>query len=294
MTAGVPGDWSGRGVLVTGGAAGIGLALGAAAARRGASVVLADIEPSVAEASAQRLREDGLDVSALACDVTDPASVARAVEDSVTRLGGLNMLCANAGVGGSTPISKMATVDEFMWVMQVNLFGVFYAIREAVPALSAAAATGAPANIVVTGSENSLGIPDYVPAMPAYQTSKHALLGLTDSIRKEMTELGVGVTLLCPSYVVTEGWNAGRNRPERFGGPRLNDPAVREKLAKLGQDPDEVAELTFAAVEEGAEIVVTREVTRGPVEKRARAVEDAFRRLAEATTKSDKIDEEVR
>jgi NAD(P)-dependent dehydrogenase (short-subunit alcohol dehydrogenase family) len=266
-------------VLVTGGAAGIGLALGRAAAERGASVVLADIELDAAERSAAALRKEDLNVTSVLCDVTDSGSVQSAVTETVSRQGGINLLCANAGVGGNSGIADL-TDAEFTWIMQVNLFGVFYAVHSAVPALQAAAAGGALSHILITGSENSLGIPDYVPTMIAYRTSKHALLGFADAVRRDLAPSGVGATLLCPSYVVTEGWNGGRNRPERFGGPVLNDPAVRERLAKLGQDPNEVAQLALAGVDERAEIVVTRAASKACADVRARTVEAAFARLA--------------
>ncbi|SNQ45300.1 conserved hypothetical protein [Frankia canadensis] len=276
-------DWSGLGVLVTGGAAGIGLALGRAAAVRGASVVLADIEPDVAEQAAVKLRADGFDVTSLACDVTDYDAVTAAVAEATARMGGLNLLCANAGVGGSTGIADL-TVEEFTWIMQVNLFGVFHAVRASVAALQASAAAGALAHILITGSENSLGIPEYVPPMTSYQTSKHALLGFTDAVRRDLAASGVGATLLCPSYVVTEGWNAKRNRPARFGGPEYNDPSRREALRKLGQDPDEVARMALAGVDERAEIVVTRETSKACADARHRVVEAAFARLAATTS----------
>src|SRR4051812_12085665 len=132
-------NWSGAGVLVTGGAAGIGLSLGRAAARRGAKVVLSDIEEDVAEKAAAGLREEGLDASSLRCDVTNPDEVAACIEETVARLGTLNLLCANAGVGASNPITGMS-LAEFNWIMQVNLFGVVHAVHAAVPALRSAAA----------------------------------------------------------------------------------------------------------------------------------------------------------
>jgi NAD(P)-dependent dehydrogenase (short-subunit alcohol dehydrogenase family) len=134
--------------------------------------------------------------------------------------------------------------------------------------------------VLVTGSENSLGLPQNVPAATAYQTSKTALLGLTDCVRRDLAPAGIGVTLLCPSYVATEVWNARRNRPDHFGGPEHGDPAVREEMHRIGQDPDEVAALALDGVDANAPIVATRSVSNACAEVRARQVRDAFDRLA--------------
>ena len=274
-----PPSWSGLGVVVTGGAAGIGLSLGRVAAARGAAVVLADIEKGVAEKAAASLRADGGDVRAAYCDVTDYGSVEATFAEAAERLGGINVLCANAGVGSLGSIDEL-TVSEFSWIMQVNLFGVFHAIRAAVPHLKLRVSTGQRAHVLVTGSENSLGLPQNVPAATAYQTSKTALLGLTDCVRRDLAPASIGVTLLCPSHVATEVWNARRNRPDDFGGPEQGDPAVREEMHRIGQDPDEVAALALDGVDANAAIVATRSVSNACAEVRARQARDAFDRLA--------------
>jgi NAD(P)-dependent dehydrogenase (short-subunit alcohol dehydrogenase family) len=271
--------WSGLGVVVTGGAAGIGLSLGRVAAARGAAVVLADIEKDVAEKAAAGLRADGADVHAAYCDVTDYESVEAALAEAAQRLGGINVLCANAGVGSVGGIDDL-TVSEFSWIMQVNLFGAFHAVHAALPYLKAQVAAGRRAHVLVTGSENSLGVPEGAPASTAYQTSKTALHGLADCVRRDLAPAGIGATLLCPSFVATEVWNARRNRPDHFGGPQQGDPALREQMRAIGQHPDEVAALALDGVDENVPIVATRSVSSACAEVRMRQVRDAFDRLA--------------
>jgi len=94
-------SWAGYGVVATGGAAGIGLVLGRAAAARGAAVMLMDIDLDIAEEQAAKLRAEGAQAHALFCDVTDHASVEAALAEAVDRLGGINILRANADVGSS-------------------------------------------------------------------------------------------------------------------------------------------------------------------------------------------------
>jgi NAD(P)-dependent dehydrogenase (short-subunit alcohol dehydrogenase family) len=277
--------WSGLGVFVSGGAAGIGLSLGRIAAERGAGVVLADIEEGVAEQAAASLRADGARAFGLRCDVTDYDEVTQAIEQSVEKLGQLNLICANAGVGLSATLENTSVAD-FAWVMEVNVYGVFAVARAGAAYLRVAAASGQRAHILVTGSENSLGLPAHVPAMTAYQTSKYALLGLTDCMRRDLAPSGVDVTILCPSYVATEGWNARRSRPPRFGGPQQADPAFRQALHQIGQDPDEVARMAYAGIDRGDEIIVTSPVSKACADVRAAQVERAFAQLAESSEPS--------
>jgi short-subunit dehydrogenase len=83
-------------------------------------------------------------------------------------------------------------------------------------------AAGRPAHVLNTGSEHSVGIP--FPGMGMYRATKHAVLGLSDVLRQELEPHGVGGSILCPGVVRTEIWNAGRSRPDRFGG-RQESPA---------------------------------------------------------------------
>jgi len=110
------------------------------------------------------------------------------------------------------------------------------------------------------------------------------VLGLSDAVRRDLGPAGVTVSILCPSYVGTEGWNAKRNRPDRYGGPMQADPALRERLAAIGQPADAVAGIAFDGMERGDFIIVTNDVSRDFALARNADVERAFGRLDDQTT----------
>ncbi|MBV8868187.1 MAG: SDR family NAD(P)-dependent oxidoreductase, partial [Acetobacteraceae bacterium] len=129
-------ELAGRTAFVTGGASGIGFALGQAFAEAGMSVVLADIERDALAAAVERLRGLGPGVRGVACDVTDPASVERAAEASYAAFGRVHVVCNNAGVGGGSGIDDIS-LDTWRWVLDVNLMGVLHGVRAFLPHIRA-------------------------------------------------------------------------------------------------------------------------------------------------------------
>jgi NAD(P)-dependent dehydrogenase (short-subunit alcohol dehydrogenase family) len=120
-------DLAGKTAFVTGGASGIGLALGRAFAEAGMNVMLADIETDALPAAVASLRDVGPDVRGVTCDVTDPASVERAAQASYNAFGNVHVICNNAGVGGGSGIDAIS-LDTWRWVLDVNLMGVVHGI----------------------------------------------------------------------------------------------------------------------------------------------------------------------
>jgi short-subunit dehydrogenase len=111
--------------------------------------------------------------------------------------------------------------------------------------------------------------------MGLYTASKHAVLALSDVLRRELEPDGIGVSILCPGGVRTQIWNAARNRDERFGGPRQAPPAFASFLAS-GMDPDEVGRLAVAGIQRGDFFVLSHPVVRAIVEARYRELLAAF------------------
>lgn len=226
--------------VVTGGANGIGKALCVEIARRGGKVVVADIELANAENVAAELRAQGHDALAVQCDVTRLESLEAARDAVLARFGKVNLLCNNAGVimGGAIENTRE---NDMRWMYEVNVFGVVRGTQVFLPALKEAAARGEFAHVLFTGSENSLGVPIAGPCS-VYTSTKHAVLGIADTFRRDMkaAETGVGTTLVCPAVVNTELWNAGRNRPQELGGPKPGNPASAE-FFKAANTPESVA-----------------------------------------------------
>ncbi len=113
--------------------------------------------------------------------------------------------------------------------------------------------------------------------MGVYTASKHAVLGLSDVLRRELAGFDIGVSVLCPAVVRTEIWNAGRTRGDRFGGP-VQSPEVFRQFMESGMDPDEVGRIAVEGMQRDDFLILTHPEVRAVAEERARIVRDAFDR----------------
>lgn len=182
-------SFDGKVVAITGGAGGIGLATALAFGRAGAKVAVFDIG-GLDEA---RAALDGAGVPSLAvrCDVTVPASCRTAVASVAEAFGGLDVLVNNAGIGHRSGFAE-TDVGVFRRVMEVNFFGALHATHAALPHLIARRGV-----VVVISS-----VAGFAPLLgrSGYAASKHALHGLFDSARAELSPHGVDVSIVCPSF----------------------------------------------------------------------------------------------
>ncbi|ROO87949.1 NADP-dependent 3-hydroxy acid dehydrogenase YdfG [Actinocorallia herbida] len=191
--------------VVTGGANGIGAGIGRALAQAGAHVVVADVDRSAAEITAGELGRIGVRTLAVECDVRERAAVEALAEHSWQAFGRVDVMVNNAGV--LPPVGRLVDLaeQEVRRVLDVNVVGVWQGCsvfgRRFIE-------QGTPAHILNTGSENSLGIPHTGAA--AYTASKHAVLGLSDVLRRELPEF-IGVSVLCPGMVATRLGSAEPN-----------------------------------------------------------------------------------
>jgi NAD(P)-dependent dehydrogenase (short-subunit alcohol dehydrogenase family) len=257
----------GRIAVVTGGGSGIGREIALELARAGMHVALADIELDAAEHVADEVRALGTRALAVRTDVADLMSVeamAAAVDDE---LGAVDVLCNNAGVlifGAAQDLK----VDDWRWVLDVNVFGVLHGVYTFLPRMLE---RGEPAHIVNTASIASLA------GRGVYGVSKAAILNITETLHADLEGTNVGVTALMPGMLNTKIVAAQRNRPAAYGTkadePFGSEPVsfgvdarycgVRVREAILG---DEL--YAFAGVPEG-----TDEPLRvGPVERAAALV----------------------
>jgi len=188
---------AGKTALVTGAGTGIGRASAAALSRAGASVALLGRREAALEETARECREGEGQVLVLAADVSQRASVDRAVARMVEAWGRLDILVANAGT--NTRRRSMAEIPPEEWdeVIAVNLTGVYNAARAALPHLRA----GGDGLVIVIGSTAALGA-SKLPGI-AYTASKHALVGFTATLRVEEREHGIRATVIHPGEVDT-------------------------------------------------------------------------------------------
>jgi NAD(P)-dependent dehydrogenase (short-subunit alcohol dehydrogenase family) len=185
-----------RVAVVTGGASGIGRALGAALVRRGDQVVLADVDGDAATAVAERLTSEGPGTaSALPVDVRDAAAVAAVVAETVQRHGRLDLMVNNAGIGIGGNVEELA-VGHWDRAIGVNLRGVVHGVQAAYPVM----VRQGHGHIVNTASLAGL-LP--APGAAPYSATKWAVVGLSLSLRGEGAGKGVRVSVVCPGGVDT-------------------------------------------------------------------------------------------
>ncbi len=221
--------------VITGAASGIGLALATALSAKGARVVLADIEYERAAAEAEAIRTAGGDAIALFADHADKASLAELADYCFDHLSDIDLVVANAGVGAGGPI--FTTPDRNIdWVLAVNLLGPVHLSQAFVPRMIDA---DRPACFAVTASEHALGLPHRGGQASIYTISKHAVLGFVETLRRDLAETSVKVSVICPGVVTTEIWNPLRNRHDRYGGPRI---VGAQPTSQNGLSPEVAAE----------------------------------------------------
>jgi NAD(P)-dependent dehydrogenase (short-subunit alcohol dehydrogenase family) len=251
-------DLVARTAFVTGGASGIGLALGRAFADAGMRVMLADIEPEALLIAVDSLCNLGLGVRGVACDVTDPASIERAAETTYATFGNVHVVCNNAGVAGGSGIDNIS-LNTWRWVLDVNLMGVLHGIRTFLPHIRGHGEGGHIVNTAsMAGLSSGLGL-------SPYSASKFAVINISEGLAKQVAPLGIGVTVLCPGFVRTRISESERNRPERYGPAPAPDPespagkfaARQAELGRLGLEPVDVATRVLTAIREDELYVFT-------------------------------------
>lgn len=244
-------DINNKTAVVTGGGNGIGKALCTALAEAGANVVIADIELDAAEAVKAEISATGARCLALAVDVTDEGSVNRMRDAAQEAFGSVDLLVNNAGVMHPTKPLFETTSADLEWVMSVNVGGVMNGIRSFVPLFIE---QGTPAWILNTASEHSLGVPHLGGGL--YTASKHAVLGLSDVLRRELPE-HIGVSVLCPGIVGTTLWKASERRQDRYGGAETGSEQAGAAMQHIGMLVEDVAEATIRGLEEENFFIVT-------------------------------------
>jgi NAD(P)-dependent dehydrogenase (short-subunit alcohol dehydrogenase family) len=231
----------GKRALVTGAARGLGLAIATLFAQRGARVALADLDEPGVRAAAEGI---GGDAIGLRCDVTKGSEVRQAVEDSVQAFGGLDVMVNNAGVEIGKPIPETED-DEFAQLMAVNVGGVFYGIKYAVPALAQTRGC-----IVNMSSVAGLG---GCPLLGVYCASKAAVIRLTQTASRELRDFGIRVNAICPSFIDTEMVGRLVSPFEAATGANFAELTAQAQ-GRLGT-PEEVAEVAAFLASDDASFV---------------------------------------
>jgi 3-oxoacyl-[acyl-carrier protein] reductase len=191
-------SWREVKVLVTGGSQGIGLGLTRAFAQTGATVTICGRDGDRLRAATKRLHDDGLDVSAVQADVAIPEACDRLVQEASSGMGGLDVLCTNAGVYPEQSIADL-TGDDVGRILDTNLKGTMFTVRAALPHLERSGR----GRVVVTSSIT--GPVTGYPGLSAYAASKAGQLGFVRTAAVELAPSGITVNAILPGIIATEG-----------------------------------------------------------------------------------------
>lgn len=185
-------------VIITGAASGIGLAMARRLLDQGAHVMLADCDETALANALASLEGFGERVRAHVVDVTQAASVEAMVHQALADWGHIDYLFNNAGIGGSLPIGS-ATLDHWHRIVDINLWGVIHGVHAVLPHMLSRRS----GHIVNTASISGL-VP--FPGQALYNTTKYAVVGLSETLRHELRNDGVRVTVACPGPVASGIW----------------------------------------------------------------------------------------
>src|SRR5262245_297109 len=263
---------NGKVAVVTGGASGIGRALCLAFAREGARVVVADLDDAgMAETTADVARA-GSAAIAVKTDVSRLDDVQALADRAFAEMGGVHVLCNNAGIalwGGL----ESATHRDWEWAIGVNLWGVIHGIEAFVPRMIA---QKLPGHIVNTASMAGLIASQ---GLGVYNTTKYAVVGLSETLQKDLRGYGIGVSVLCPMGVKTSIRQSARSRPERLRNTVAADSAGEVDLIGRSLEPAHVADRVLRAIRANRLYVITHEEGLAPLRRR-------FERMVQAVEES--------
>lgn len=257
-------DFNDKVVVITGGASGVGRSLAFALGRRGAKIVVGDVDTAAMEQVGADLDAEGVANVVAHCDVTQLDSQNALADAAQEAFGGIHLVFANAGIGaGESGALWDYSEKDWQWCLNVNLWGVINSIRAFMPRLVAA---GEPAHFVVTGSGNGALL--VYPDQPIYTATKAAVHTITENLHYQVQagNLPVKVSALFPGpHIVDTGlFNSGRVRPEALQKDSSGNESginsvddMKRMAAEFGIDlqtthPDEVAAMAVEGLERDA------------------------------------------
>jgi NAD(P)-dependent dehydrogenase (short-subunit alcohol dehydrogenase family) len=265
--------FNGKGAVITGGANGIGFATATEFARRGARVVLADVDKPALEKAVARLHADGFDAHPVMCDVRKLDDMVHLADESFRLLGQVDIVFSNAGIVVAGPIAQM-THDDWHWVIDIDLWGSIHAVEAFLPRLLEQGAGG---NIAFTASFAGL-VPNV--GLGAYSVAKYGVVGLAETLAREVKEHGIGVSVLCPMNIETKLLsNSERLRGADSG--LASTAVVTEGPAPAPSQEDtlgvdEVARLTADAIAANRLYVLPHAAARASVRRRFERIDRTF------------------
>jgi NAD(P)-dependent dehydrogenase (short-subunit alcohol dehydrogenase family) len=264
-------DFQGKVAVVTGAASGIGRALAEHAAQEGMQVVLADIEEAALQQVRRALEASGAQVLAVKTDVSKSEEVEALAEKTLEHFGAVHLLFNNAGVGAGTTVWD-SSLDDWKWLLGVNLWGVIHGVHTFVPLMLKQGGEG---HIVNTASIAGL---TSGPGLGIYKVSKFGVVALSETLYFELMLTGapIKVSVLCPGWVKTRVLESDRNRPAELQNAsqmQLNPAGeaflqYMQQAVETGMPPEKVAEIVFQAIREEKFYILTHPEFKAAIESR--------------------------
>ncbi|MGH7015996.1 MAG: SDR family NAD(P)-dependent oxidoreductase [Caulobacteraceae bacterium] len=248
-------DLAGKVAVITGGASGIGLAMAEAFAAAGMKLVLADIEAGALARAVEQLTDAGAEAIGVPANVARQEELEALAERTVAQFGKAHLVVLNAGVSITGPIWGLS-LDDWRWVLDVNLWGVIHGIRAFTPLQLAHGEEG---HTVITASEAAfLGIGYHAP----YCASKAAVLSIGLALHSELLAAAsrIGVSVVCPGMVATQIHRSWRNRPvgdQPWSGRERSAEGIAyaDAFQGRGVPPEEIAKVTLEAIRDNRFLV---------------------------------------
>ncbi|AOZ90872.1 SDR family NAD(P)-dependent oxidoreductase [Paenibacillus crassostreae] len=247
-------DFKDKVAVITGAASGIGRAIALHCAQEEMKVVLADIDEEALASVKEELLLAGVDILTLTLDVTKEEDIQRLADKTIETFGSVDMLFNNAGVESSSLLWN-TPIEEWEWVLNVNLWGVIHAIRVFIPMM-----LEQQTKCYVINTASRVGL-ESGPGIGIYRVTKHALVSLSETLYHELKLVNskIQVAVLCPGYVQTQLYNSNRNAPDNVKHIKKKVVSPMEKIIERmnkdamlnGMDPYEIAKKTFEDIRKG-------------------------------------------
>jgi NAD(P)-dependent dehydrogenase (short-subunit alcohol dehydrogenase family) len=268
-------SFEGRAAVITGGANGIGFATASEFARRGARVMLGDIDQSALDDAVATLRANGIDAHGVTCDVRKLDDVGHLADEAFRVFGDVHVVFNNAGIAYAGPIVETSH-DDWRFVIDVDLWGPIHGVEAFLPRLIA---QDADSHMVFTSSFAGL-IPNV--GLGPYCVAKYGVVALAETLAREGRANGIGVSVLCPMIVETNLLaNTERVRSADYGPAT---PSAAETVEQLASDPtddsvlnvDDVARLTADAILANRLYVLPHRAARDSIRRRFERIDRTF------------------
>jgi NAD(P)-dependent dehydrogenase (short-subunit alcohol dehydrogenase family) len=263
-------DFDGRVAVVTGAGSGIGRAVAHRLGTAGMRVVAADIEPAALDRTVGELHAAGVDAVGRVTDVGRWPEIESLAALTMETYGAVHVVHNNAGVVTAGPIEDL-TLDDWKWVLGVDLWSVIYGVRAFLPLIKAAGE----GHIVNTASTAGL---QASPGIAPYNVAKFGVVALTETLARELADTpSINASVLCPGAVNTRIVESERNRPDDLTDHHQTavDDRFKERSAAMlakGMDPAAVADLVHDAIATNRFWIITHDPWKQVMVDRAAAL----------------------